>query len=439
MFCSDIIGTESVILFLVTGSDGGVRPCTGGKFTIYQPIKLYRKFKADNIFDGHQFHQQQVLITDADGIVQELVDEKDAGEGVEVQNGIICPGFINAHCHLELSHMKGLIPKQTGLVDFVLKVVKERHPIAIGFEESEILNAIEQAEDEMLQNGIVAVGDICNNALTIPQKTKQRLQYHNFIEASGFPPTVAAQRFARAESFYNEYLTNNLQASIVPHAPYSVSPEMFALINDFPGNNLLTIHNQETVAETELFEKGTGDFLRMYAAMGIDISFFKATKKSSLQTWLPNFTKEQTIIMVHNVCTTQEDILFEKRTTNNEQSASFYCLCPNANLYISNTLPDVKMLMEQDCNIVLGTDSLASNDQLSILEEIKTLQNNFPEIGLDVLLKWATSNGSKALQMDSVYGDFDSSLLVRKKPGVVLIEGTDGLRLTKNASSKRLL
>ena len=141
-----------------------------------------------------------MLITDADGVIIDLIEEQQAGEGIEKLNGIISPGFVNAHCHLELSHMKGLIPKQTGLVDFVLKVVNERH-----FEETEILSAIEKAENELLQNGIVAVGDICNNTLTIAQKNKGRLQYHNFIEASGFPPSVAETRYKRALDFYNAY------------------------------------------------------------------------------------------------------------------------------------------------------------------------------------------------------------------------------------------
>ena len=121
--------------------------------------------------------------------------------------------------------------EQTGLVDFVLKVVNERH-----FADDEIFAAIETAENEMLQQGIVAVGDICNNELTIPQKNKGRLQYHNFIEASGFPPSVAEQRFKRAADFYKSYSDNFSANSIVPHAPYSVSPEMFGMINDFPGN-----------------------------------------------------------------------------------------------------------------------------------------------------------------------------------------------------------
>ena len=371
-----------------------------------------------------------MLITDADGMIVDLVEEPEAGEGIEKLNGIISPGFINAHCHLELSHMKGLIPKQTGLVDFVLQVVNERH-----FNEAEILSAIEKGENEMLQNGIVAVGDICNNTLTIAQKRKGRLQYHNFIEASGFPPAVAEQRFKRAVDIYNSYATVGYANSIVPHAPYSVSPDMFGMINNFPNNDLLTIHNQETAAENELFENGTGYFLRLFEKMGIDISFFKPTKKNSLQTWLPHFTNQQSIILVHNVCTTEADIEFVKLQTTNHQPQIFFCLCPNANLYISNTLPDVNMLMQQTDNIVLGTDSLASNDHLSIFEEIKTLQKHFPHLELVTLLQWATINGSRALQLDKSVGSFEKG----KKPGVVLIEGVDDFKLNEKSASKRIL
>jgi aminodeoxyfutalosine deaminase len=399
---------------------------------------LYRKFSADKIFDGYQFLQQKVLITDAVGVVVDIIKGNEAGDDIEKLNGILCPGFINAHCHLELSHMKGHIPKHTGLVDFILKVVTERH-----FAEQEIFDAIENAEDEMLQNGIVAVGDICNNTLTIPQKNKGRLQYHNFIESSGFIPAFSKDRFDKSLAILNEYRsTINEQptgscgrSTLNPHAPYSVSPEIFDMINHLPNNNLLTIHNQETAAENEFFEKGTGDFLRLYQQMGIDISFFKPGCKTSLQTWLPHFTKAQTIILVHNVCTSAADFEFIKRTTDNEQRATFFCLCPNANLYISNTLPDVNLLMQHTDHIVLGTDSLASNDRLSILEEIKTLQENFKDIDLATLLKWATSNGSKALQMDDKLGSFEKG----KQPGLLLIDGVENLSVNDHTSVSRIL
>ena len=363
-------------------------------------------------------------------MISEIVPEADAGDNIDRHHGLICPGFINAHCHLELSHMKGIIPKHTGLVDFVLKVVNERH-----FKEAEILRAIENAEDEMLENGIVAVGDICNNRLTIAQKVKGRLHYRNFIEASGFPPAVAEIRFGRAVDLYNAYSALLPSNSIVPHAPYSVSPQMFGMINAFPGNDLLTIHNQEVDAENELFEKGTGNLLRIYEKMGIDISFFKTSGKSSLQTFFPYFKKDQSLILVHNVCTAEKDLAFLKLQTTNHQPQIVFCLCPNANIYISNKLPDPNLFITAGCNIVLGTDSLASNDQLSILEEMKTLQNYFPSITLEMQLKWATINAAKALKMEEMLGSFERG----KQPGVVVIEGTDGVKLSNDSSSKRIL
>ncbi len=368
------------------------------------------------------------MITTAKGVIVDLLPEQEAGDGIERLEGIVSPGFINCHCHLELSHMKGHIPKYTGLVDFVLKVVNERH-----YEEAEIIAAIEEAEQEMLENGIVAAGDICNNTLTIAQKERGRLYYHNFIEASGFPPAVAGSRFERAKRFYDAYASALPANSIVPHAPYSVSPEMFGMIDSFARNELLTIHNQEITAENELFEKGSGDLVRLYHTMGIDISFFKPSGKSSLQTYLPYLNNAKTLLLVHNVCTTEGDLEFIK--TQHPKHRVFFCLCPNANLYISNQLPDINFLLKHGSEMVLGTDSLASNDQLSILEEMKTLQHHFPSLEPAALLKWATSNGSKALHADSWLGSLEKG----KQPGIVLLENTEGMKLTRTSASRRIL
>lgn len=363
-------------------------------------------------------------------MVIDIADKKDAGDNIEVFKGLLTPGFVNAHCHLELSHMKGLIQGKTGLTEFILKVVFDRH-----FEEDKILAAIENAENEMLQNGIIAVGDICNAALTLPQKRKQKLHYHNFIEASGFPPAIAESRFQRSIDIYTIYAAEIAANSIVPHAPYSVSKELFAFINSFPNNNILTIHNQETAAENDLFINMTGDFLDMYEKMNIDISFFEPSGKTSLQTYLPYLKNFKSLILVHNVCTNEADIQFEIQQTINNKQQTYYCLCPNANLYISNTLPNVNLLLKQQCNIVLGTDSLASNQQLSILEEIKTLQVNFPEIALQSFLQWATINGAKALQMENILGSFEKN----KKPGVVLIDEINNGTLSAISTSNRIL
>lgn len=401
---------------------------------------MYRKFTANHIFTGDTLLPQgNVLITDAEGVVIDIIDLKDAGDDIQFFNGLLCPGFVNAHCHLELSHLKGIIPQKTGLADFVFKIITQRH-----FAEEQILAAIETAENEMFKNGIVAVGDICNTTHSITQKTKQRLCYHNFIEVSGFVPALAKDRFEKSAIILDQYLPKlkgntqysifNVQCSTLsPHAPYSVSAQLFELINNATENNTITIHNQETIAEEDFIKNKTGDFLKLYEQLNIDISFYKPSSKSSLQSWLPYINNNQSLILVHNVTTTAEDVKFAQTTNHKLQTA--FCLCPNANLYITNTLPNVNMLMEQNCTIVLGTDSLASNHQLNILEEIKTLHKKFPNIKLETMLQWATINGAKALQMENKLGSFEKG----KQPGVVLIERMDHLQLNNHSTSKRIL
>jgi aminodeoxyfutalosine deaminase len=392
---------------------------------------LYRKFSADNIFTGYQMLDAgNVLITETDGKIIEIVPVSEAGDDIQYFKGILSPGFINAHCHLELSHMKGHIPEHTGLVDFVFKVISERD-----FTEEEIFAAIEKADNEMYDNGIVAVGDICNTVLTISQKQKSKIQYYNFIEASGFPPSVADIRFQRSLDFYKQYKERFANNSIVPHAPYSVSPELFEMIDTFPCNKVLTIHNQETKDENELFEKGEGDFLRLYEKLGIDISFFKPSGKTSLQTYLPHLKSYESLILVHNVFTNKEDIGFEKNQTSQIINHKYYCLCPNANLYITNTLPGIDLLIKEEATMVLGTDSLASNHQLNIVEEIKTLQKHFPLLSTEKILQWATINGAAALQMNEMLGSFEKG----KTPGVVLIQNIEKLCLTANSTSVRII
>ena len=374
---------------------------------------MYRKLRADRIFDGRAFRENHVLVLRVDGTVEALVPEAEAGSDVETMTGILCPGLVNCHCHLELSHMKGLIPEKTGLVDFVFKVVSERH-----HSDSAIREAIAQAEDELLRNGTVAVGDICNNNLTLEQKQKGRLGYYNFIESSGWLPSVAEMRMDRARQIYNEYAASQ-PASIVPHAPYSVSEELWREITPYFSNRTVSIHNQETAFEDEFFQYGSGDFLRMYQLMNISNDHHKPTGRSSLLSYFEKLLSAARIILVHNTFTRQQDIDgINTVMAHHPVPPVFFCLCINANLYIENRLPPVELLRSNSCNIVLGTDSLASNWHLSIVEEMRTIRKHFPAIPLVEILGWATLNGARALGMDDRLGSFEPG----KKPGVVVLE-----------------
>ncbi len=387
------------------------------------------KFKADYIFTGEKLlSDDHVLIAESNGKVLDIIYESEAGEDVQVFNGIISPGFINAHCHTELSHLVKRIPPKKGLVDFVFNVVTQR-----AFNEEEVLDAIAQAEFQMLSAGIVAVGDICNTNLSIPQKILGNISYYNFIEVTGWHPSVAELKFEKTELILKKFLLKNLCASITPHASYSVSENLWGKIAPSFLHNVVSIHNQETKDEDNFFINGTGTLIEMYKMMKIDNSFYRKKNTGSIKTYFRKLAKAASVILVHNTFTQQSDIDFinENKT---EQLVSF-CLCPNANLYIEDTLPPVELLMQNNCNIVIGTDSLASNNQLSVLEELKTISANFPDIAVETLLQWATINGARALQMQETLGTFDKG----KRPGIVLIENVVGKKLNNNSSVKMLL
>jgi cytosine/adenosine deaminase-related metal-dependent hydrolase len=191
------------------------------------------------------------------------------------------------------------------------------------------------------------------------------------------------------------------------------------------------MHNQETSDENEFFEKKSGSFLGMYERTKVSLDFFEATGLSSLQSVLPYFKKAARSILVHNSFTSASDI----KAVQEQMPNSFWCLCPNANQYIEQTMPPIELLRANGANIVIGTDSYASNWSLNILDEIKTIQKYHPSIPLAEMLGWATLNGARALQMDKTLGSFEKG----KKPGLVLIDGIDATGLVSPSSSTQRL
>ncbi len=390
------------------------------------PLAIH-KYQAQQLFTGTQLlGADKVLVMDEQDTVLDILDRADAGENIQQLDGLLCPGFINAHCHLELSHMKGLIPEHTGLVNFVASVVQLRH-----FSEELIREAIDRQDSIMYDNGIVGVGDICNHAHTLHAKTKSKLRYHNFIEVSGWNPAIAQKRMDHSLGVYDSFRKLfPASTSMAPHAPYSVSDTLWALLKPYLAGAGITIHNQETAAENELFEQGTGEFLDLYQQMGIVNPDFKASGKHSLPTYFHHLQSAKRQLLVHNTFTSESDIQFLKEQAH---PATYFCLCPTANWYIEQYLPPIDLFEREGLSLVLGTDSLASNHQLSIWEEVKMIHQHFPTLTLSTLLNWATLNGAHALGMEDRLGSFEKG----KQPGMVLISGVEQDGSLNGSSAKR--
>lgn len=379
----------------------------------------YRKFKASRLFDGYDFRKDDdVLITRTDGTIEAIVPFEQAGADVEILEGILIPGLINCHCHLELSHLKNVIPPHTGLIEFLCSVVTKR-----GFAPEIIQQEIERAEQEMYNNGIVAVGDIGNTADTASVKSKSNIRWQNFVEVLSFTDEKAEENFNHykfvAEELHNALSTSHFahRTSLVPHAPYSISPKTFELINAATKNQIISIHNQEHPAEDELYKTGGGAYLKLFKIFGMDVSPFPVTEKSSIRSVLPYFNNGQTIFLIHNTFMPEEDIIWANEYAAANGLKLVFCLCINANLYIENKTPQVDLFLKHNCHVVLGTDSYSSNWQLSIAKEMQALLQH-SSLSQEQVFQIATMNGAKALQWDDSLGSFEKN----KKPGVVLLK-----------------
>ena len=315
---------------------------------------------------------------------------------LEIFEGLLCPGFVNAHCHLELSHLKGIAEKGKGILDFISRVKKRDN-----FKNEEIQNSIIQAEEQMIKNGIVAVGDICNTTDTLLQKQKGNLLYYNFIEIFQINEKKIKETLTSAKVIRNEFRNSGMKATIVPHSPYSVPPKLMEEIsNSFDNEDeLLTIHIQETNLENQLFKKRDGKLLEWLESIHASPEIWK---KKNHSTDVLKELRRGKILLVHNTFSKKEDV-----------TDNYYCTCPKTNLYIENSLPNYSIFNPE--KLCVGTDSLASNNSLSILEELKVIQEN-SDFDLNTLLKIACKNGAEALGLENL-GTFEKG----KIPGVNLI------------------
>nr|WP_319998087.1 amidohydrolase family protein [uncultured Draconibacterium sp.] len=395
-----------------------------------------RKIAATYVFPGTTSPiKNGILVCNDEGTIIDILDRGNSFReeaGVEFYSGILTPGFVNTHCHLEFSHLQNKIEKHIGFNGFLKEINQLRD------ESADKEKAMQIADRKMWAAGIAAVGDISNSGLSVSAKQKSKIAYHTFIEVFGFHPSLAERAFAKAEQVLESFEKTKLSASIVPHSPYSVSHKLFqnVLKEAQKKGGPFSIHNQESKAETEFFLSGKGDIAKHFSDnLKLETQHWKPTGKSSLQSIVEHLPKENQLLLVHNTQTQKEDIKALKQ--HRSLANTYFVLCPNSNFFIENELPPVNLFRDEKLHICLGTDSLASNTKLSILQEILTIQQNFPDISLEELILWSCINGAKALNIEDSFGSFDKG----KKPGVNLITGIDfkTMRLTPKAKVKRLI
>ena len=358
--------------------------------------------------------KKAVITTENDGTINNVEDTGgDLKEihSTEFYNGIIIPGFVNCHCHLEFSHLKGQISKSKGLGGFIEQIRNTRDN-----NKENTISSMSIADNNMYNEGVVLCADVCNTSDSFNVKKESRIRYINLLEVFGLEPEKAGRRMDEIIKVADTAADMDLVSALVPHSVYSMSLTLFRLLKNKSLNNSITsIHFIENPGEKIFLENHSGPLFSFYERSGLIPSRLE-TVKSHADAVLNEITKSGNLILVHNTFADRNTIRMIRERFN-----LFWCLCPNSNIYIENECPPVNMLAEEGCEIVIGTDSLASNDNLSILEELKTLQFNFPDISFEDLILWATLNGARALGEEDRFGRIETGT----KPGLLLLQNID--------------
>ena len=344
--------------------------------------------------------------------------------GVEFFSGILCAGFVNAHSHIELSYLRGAIAEGEGFAAFAESIGRVRG----NFSEEERLAAIAEADRTMWQEGVDAVGDIVNGTTSFSAKAASPIYYHNFVEVFGLREcNLDRQR----------EILKYPNSSLTPHSTYSVPDAPFREVCNRDAHLPLSIHFMESPDELMLY-RGKGSLHEWYKRVGFSCDFLHyGSPAERIVNCVP---KDRSVLLVHNCEIGASDI---ETITSHFTVPVSWVLSPRSNSYISRIEPQSVELLRtaasnntashNNINICIGTDSLASNWSLSIMEELKMFHN----IPLAELLQWATINGAKALGIADKYG----SIEVGKRSGIVNITEVDleEFRLTDKSSARRVV
>ena len=382
-------------------------------------------YTADAIFSPEKWLEQHCLEVDVAGRIQCLRPLESGDEPIRL-SGVLVPGWVNAHCHLELSALAGRIPEETGMTGFIGGIFRERGQV----DEATLEQAVEKSLEYLAETGTAAVGDISNLPVSAGPKLRSAVYTHTFIELLGLDPMQAEERFQQGKNLSFAY--RELPHTLTPHAPYSTSSELFHKIYE-SGQERYSLHLMESLEEVELFQTGGGAFKEFYDRVGLD--FVPFAHRDPRTHALEHFPREKDIMLVHLT----ELAVKEVAPLVEAYPQAMACLCPRSNWYIHRRQPAVITWAEFPSRVCLGTDSAASNYNLDLWEEVKWLQEQFSDLSLHTTVRWATNGGARALGIEEKFGNFMPGMT----PGVLHLEevrkGGDGeYHIQKNTQVKVL-
>jgi cytosine/adenosine deaminase-related metal-dependent hydrolase len=317
----------------------------------------------------------------------------DGGELRDLGTGVLLPGLVNAHCHLELSHLAGQLPFDGGFVAWVEALVASRGR----FGEEDVRSAAAVAIDFLLERGTVAVGDVANTLVHLPQLAASRLDAVVFMELLAWDPAKAAASFEWAEERARSVaalLRPGLEVRLAAHAPHSVSPELLRLLAARGGP--ASIHVAESREESAFLLDGSGSWPAFLAARGLDGVAFEPPGVSPVRHLEEQRALHEWLLAAHCVQLDAGDReLLARRGVH-------AVLCPRSNRNLGVGVANVPALLAAGVRLALGSDSLGSVDTLDVLEDAALLHQQFPALDPAAIVRMATAGGAAALGFEEL-------------------------------------
>ena len=341
---------------------------------------------------GRAIENAEIVVKD--GLIASVGKKASTGgradrDVIDLGRSVILPGFVNAHTHLELTNAHTLVEPQPRFTDWIREVVR-----ATGDWSEDTFDAsLREGIRLSVEAGVTSLGDIGRGVHDGAAYAKSGVRARLFHEAIGFDPAYAGE-IARSllRRIERGYPGERLLPGISPHTPYTVSERLLELCVDVARREgvPLCIHLAETTAEVEFLRAGTGEILELRKDFGLWPGW--TPPRVSPVRYLHHlgfFEKPATLVHCNYVGREDFDII--------SMSGSSVVFCPRSHDYFGHRNHPFLDMLGHGINVALGTDSLISAPTLGILDEMKFLRRNYPEIEPALLLRMATTNGAKAL------------------------------------------
>ena len=322
----------------------------------------------------------------------------------------LLPGLVNAHTHLELSWMAGLVPQAPSMNDWILNLLRVRREGAPGGADAELASA-RAAVNMMRATGVVLVGDITNNCITVEALRGSGLGGVMFYELLGFN-AVDPEGLVRAAWQRLEKTNTDLKLSVVAHAPYSVSPGLFRAIAARSDRTPLSIHLGESAEEVEFLRTGGGPIRETLDRLGVWTGTWRVPECDPVKYISDLGYLRSGLLVVHGVHLT-DDALERLR-----KAGAVIVSCPRSNIWVGAGPPRLSHFYAARLPVAVGTDSLASVATLNLFDELAEMRRLAPEVAAGTFLASATKVGAEALGFGKDYG----TIAPGKRPGLVAVD-----------------